>query len=99
MLNNAKNALDNFIHWILTSSANPAEVSLTIKAAAVGIVPVIMALAGVAHLNLGDGSVLTTLFDAFATFFQNVLTVVASGMAVYGICRKIWYLVFPPKIV
>ena len=90
-----KQALQKLIAWIVVSSADPDEVSLTVKGALVAVIPTLMAVAGIAHINLGDGSLLTSLVDALAELIQVTLTLVATAIAVWGITRKIWYLVFP----
>jgi hypothetical protein len=92
-----KQALMAVFEWILVSSADPNEVSLTVKGALVAIIPGVMALAGLAHVNLGDGSVLTGLFDAVAQFVQSLLTVVATVMTVVGAVRKVYFLLVPPN--
>jgi hypothetical protein len=89
-----KQALKNLISWIVTSSADPSEVSLTVKGALIAVIPTLMAVAGVAHINLGDGSLLTSFVDALAEFIQIALTLVATGIAAWGAARKVWYLIF-----
>ena len=89
MFAKTKIALDNVISWILTSSANPSAVSLTLKGALLLSVPAIMSIVGLAHLNLGQDQ-LTAFFDGVATLVQTLLTVVAAGIALYGAARKIW---------
>jgi len=92
-----KEALKNLIAWIVVSSADPGEVSLTVKGALIAVIPTLMAVAGIAHINLGDGSVLTSLVDGIAQFIQAALTLVATVVIVVGAARKLWYLVFPQK--
>jgi hypothetical protein len=58
-----------------------------------------MGVAGLAHINLGDGSALSALFDAFAQLIQTLLTVIAIGMTAYGALRKVYHLVFPGNAV
>lgn len=94
-----KQALKNLIAWVVTSSADPTEVSLTVKGALIGVVPTLMAVAGVAHINLGDGSLLTSLVDALAQFIQVALTLIATAIAVWGALRKVYYLVAPANSV
>jgi hypothetical protein len=86
-------ALDKFFNWLLVSSNDPQEVSLTVKGVLLGAVPAIMSVAGVAHLNLGSDA-LTAFFDVVVGFVQNALAVVASVVALYGAIRKLWLTVF-----
>jgi uncharacterized membrane protein len=90
-----KIALENMINWVLTSSADATEVSLTVRGALIGAIPTIMALSGFAHINLGDGSILTGLFDGTAQFIQSALTVIAAAMTIFGALRKLYHLVVP----
>lgn len=83
-----KQALDNVLHWVLASSANPSAASLTVRGLLVSAVPTIMLIAGFAHINLGSDT-LTSLFDSIATLVQDVLTVVGAAMTTWGILRKI----------
>ena len=87
---NFKEALQKIVAWIVVSSADPTEVSLTVKAALVAVLPMIMAVAGLAHVNLGDNQ-LTTVTNAIVMFIQGALTCVAAAMALYGIIRKRYY--------
>jgi hypothetical protein len=50
----------------------------TVPTTVITVATTVMALAGLAHVNLGDGSVLTGLFDAVAQFVQSLLTNCAS---------------------
>lgn len=80
---------NTIIRWIVLSSQDPAEVSLTIKGALVGLLPVLMIVAGVAHINVGQDT-LSTIFDSVAGLVQAGLTIVAAGMTAYGLLRKLW---------
>ena len=90
-----KQALNNLVQWIIVSSADASEVYLTVKAALVAVIPTLKAEAGIAHVNLGDGSLLTTLVEDIAQLIQTTLTLIATAMAVYGSLRKIFFLAFP----
>lgn len=89
----AKQALDNLVHWIAASSANPQGVSLTVRGALLGSIPALMYVVGVAHLNLGQDQI-TAVFDAATGFLQSLLTVVATGLTLYGAMRKVWLSIF-----
>jgi hypothetical protein len=58
-----------------------------------------MAASGFAHINLGDGSVLTSALDAIAQLVQSIPTVIAAGMTVYGALREVYYLIVPNSTV
>ena len=88
-----QNALDKVFNWLLVSSNDPQDVSLTVKGALLGAVPAIMYVAGVAHLGLGQ-DMLTAVFDAAVTFVQTALAAVAAAVTLYGAARKVWLTVF-----
>lgn len=88
--------LKNIFNWIYTSSADPSKVSLTVKSVLLGIVPIIISVAGLTHLNIDSGT-LTSMFDAVATLVQDVLTVVSTIGVVYGGVRKIYLSIFPAQ--
>jgi uncharacterized membrane protein (GlpM family) len=75
--------------WIVVSSADPGEISLTIKGVLVGLVPYVIALAGLGHLNFGADQ-LNTAIDAVATFVQAGLALVSAAMVLVGMARKVW---------
>jgi hypothetical protein len=80
---------NTIVRWFVLSSANPAEVSLTVKGALIGVLPVLMAAAGLAHFNVGQDQ-LTGIFDVVAGLVQVVLTIVAALVTAYGLVRKLW---------
>src|SRR3954463_13853819 len=51
---NPMQAIEKVLNWILMSSNNPEEVSLTVKGILINAIPSIMFVAGLAHLNLGS---------------------------------------------
>jgi len=86
-------ALDNLLHWVLASSANPEEASLTIKGILVGAVPAAMFLIGLAHVDIGSDQV-NALVDSVAQFVESFLALVAAAITTYGIARKILISIF-----
>jgi hypothetical protein len=83
------NAIENVLRWLLQSSANPNEVSLTVKGLLIGAVPVAMVFLGLAHVNLGQDQ-LTAVVDAIVNVFQDGLMLISAGATLYGIVRKVW---------
>jgi hypothetical protein len=88
-----KDALNNVLNCIITSSSDPNEVSLTIKSLLITAVPSIMFALGIAHVNLGQDQS-TAIIDAFITFVQAVLTVVGALITLCGAFRKAWNTMF-----
>lgn len=95
-MNTLQKALNNLIAWTITSSNDPADVSLTIKGALLLTVPWIMSVVGFEHWSLGQDQI-TAVFDAVAAFIQGFLAVVAYAITLYGAVRKVIYTIFPPK--
>src|SRR5690242_12220385 len=77
------------VRWVVVSSANPQEISLTIKGVLVGLVPYGIALIGLTHVSVGADQ-LNTFIDGIATLVQDLLGIVSVSMAIVGLCRKIW---------
>ena len=91
-----QNALSKVLHWIIVSSADPNEVSLTLKGLFLTAIPSIMFAVGIAHLNLGQDQV-TGIFDSATAFVQTSLAVVGTAITLYGAVRKAYYTMFPPQ--
>jgi hypothetical protein len=76
-----KTALQKVIAWIILSSADPTEVSLTVRGALIAVIPTLIAVAGVAHVNRGDDSVSTAFEDTLAQVIHVTLTLTPSAIA------------------
>lgn len=92
-----KEIFKKVIAWIVNSSSDPSQVSLTLRGALVAAIPTVMVIAHIANINLGQPQ-LTTGVDDVVAFVQNALALVATAMVVYGGARKVWYSAFPPKV-
>jgi hypothetical protein len=84
----------NIVAWITASSANPSEVSLTLKGLLIGAIPAILTISGIANLNL-DNATLTSFFDAVVSFVNALLIIVATAMTLWGAIRKVYYAIKP----
>jgi len=73
---------------ILASSVNPEKLSLTVKGFIVSVVPILIAVVGLTHLNLGASDI-TALGDGIIVFVDLVAKIIAAAMVIYGIIRKI----------
>lgn len=80
---------NTIVRWIVLSSENPTEASLTIKGFLLGVLPVLMAVAGIAHFNVGQDQ-LSAIFDTVAAIVQVALSIVAAVMTGWGLLRKLW---------
>ena len=67
----------------LGSSADPESLSLTIKSAAVWLIPALVAIFGAMGLDITQ--------TELGSLFDNLAILLASGMSIYGIGRKIYY--------
>lgn len=77
------------VRWIVFSSKNPAQASLTIKGVLLATVPMAMSLAGLAHIDIGQEQ-LTDIFDTLAGLVQVGLSLAAIAMTGVGLLRKLW---------
>jgi hypothetical protein len=89
-------ALENALNWLLASSQDPAEVSLTVKGLLISAIPTMMFLSGIAQINLGS-EMLTSVVDSFVAFLQAALVVVGTATTLYGALRKVWNTVLRPQ--
>lgn len=83
------NSFQKFLQWLVVSSADPGKVSLMIKGVLYGILPTIVALAGLAHVTIPENETLTGAIDGLALTIQYGLGAIASILAAYGAIRKI----------
>lgn len=80
--------------WLVTSSADPARVSLTVRGALLALVPTVLgivsAACGFGIICLGvDEPLLNQIIESIAALIQGVLAVVAALWVVWGLIRKI----------
>jgi hypothetical protein len=83
------NAFEEVLRWLLQSSANPNEVSLTVKGLLIGVIPTLMTIFGLAHVNLGQDQ-LTAIANGIVAVIQAGLILVSAITTLYGLCRKAW---------
>ena len=86
--------MKNFFTWLITSSADPDAVSLTVKGALVYGVSIIMQFAPLACSLVAalcfDTSVLSPAVDAIVGIIHAILVLISLCMVLYGLGRKIW---------
>ncbi len=89
MLTAAQNILNRIARWIVLSSANPSQVSLTVKAVLVAALPYVMLLIGAGHWNVGQDQVSMVINSASDIIFY-LLSAIAAVMGALGVGRKLW---------
>ena len=72
----------------LSSSINPDKLSLTIRGIAVGVIPILVIVLGMAGFDIPESN-WSDLTEAVISLATSVLGVVSSFMVVYGLIRKI----------
>jgi hypothetical protein len=82
-------SIKNFLHWIVVSSSDPNDLSLTLKGALLAAVPTIMLASGIFHINVSQQDVLS-LVQALVITLQAGLQLVGASIAVIGFLRKIY---------
>jgi hypothetical protein len=82
-------SLNTLARWIVVSSKDSSQVSLTIKGVLIGLIPYLMTISGLAHLNIGQDQ-LTGIFDTFASLVQAGLTLISYVVMFIGLARKLW---------
>lgn len=95
---NITEAFQKVVVWLLISSSNPNEVSLTIKGVLLGLVPAAMTLFGAAHVVVGipiiDSQIVIDIINTAVGTLQAVLIAISAGVALLGAFRKLWNTVF-----
>jgi len=82
------NLINTIVEWVVFSSKDPARISLTVRGILVGVVPFIIAGAGLADINVGPDE-LNGIVDSIIFLIQAFLTFVAASMTVWGLVRKL----------
>lgn len=85
--------MQNFFNWIITSSADPMKISLALRGFLVGLIPVLMTMAAAScSLFAGlcvDSSLISPFIEGLVNVVKTALELVAGGMFLWGIIRKI----------
>ena len=85
--------MKNITNWLITSSANPTQISLALRGILVGMIPVFMTMAATScTLFAGlcvDSSLISPFIDGLANLVKVILELVAASMFLWGIIRKI----------
>lgn len=74
--------MKKFIKWLAKSSVNPQEVSLTVKGALLGIIPVLLMYAQFAGLEWSQ--------DQLASLVQIITAIVSTFLTLVGLIRKVY---------
>lgn len=96
--------VDKVWDWLVWSSADPNQLSLTVKGALTGVVTLITVGTGIAQIHLPDGvpMILSELVDGAVSVVQAVAGVVSALAVVAGLWRKLlitfrgWHWAFNP---
>ncbi len=70
---------------LLQSSANPDNLSLTVKGVLVGLVPIAILIARLFEISLAEADLIGII--------ENVTALIAGAMLVYGLGRKLYFLI------
>jgi len=73
---------------VFASSVDPEKISLTIKGVIIAAVPVVIAIAGLTRLNLGQADI-SALADGLIGAIDLMAKTAAALMIVFGLVRKI----------
>lgn len=73
--------MKKFIQWLVQSSANPKEVSLTVRGALIGIIPVLLFFAGQLQLGWTEADVIDLI--------ETITVIISSFFVIVGMTRKI----------
>lgn len=73
---------------LLVSSINPEKLSLTVKGILLGIIPVILIVAGIFNLNVSEGD-LTSVVNAVVQVIVAVGAAASAILTLIGAIRKV----------
>lgn len=82
------NIFKKAFYWIILSSENAQNLSLTVKAFLTGIIPVAMFLANTTHVKF-DSNTLTAIIDGIASVITYLGGLITALVFLYGLFRKI----------
>lgn len=85
-----------FINWLVQSSENPSQISLTVKGAIATTIPWLVTFGGLFHLTALTSANLTPLGVAIVAFIQATLSAIGAGIFLYGLARKLINTFFIP---
>lgn len=82
------NMFKKIIAWIVQSSEDPSQISLTLKGIIVTIIPWIVTITGVFHLLLSSAE-LSGIGAQIVILVQSGLSTIGTGIFLYGLIRKL----------
>lgn len=80
--------MKNFFGWLVKSSANASQLSLTIKGILTGVVPAIIILANLTNIHLKNED-LTAVIDLIAQLVVLIGGTISVAVTTYGAVRKL----------
>lgn len=85
-------------NWLVTSSADPEKLALTVKGFLGTAGSVVLLLAGLTHIKIGNDQV-TTIVDACVQITLTLTTIVSAVVTVAAFIRKIILTITkPPQV-
>lgn len=81
--------IKKFFVWLVASSTDANKISLTVKGALTAILPIVIAVSGIANLPISEGDA-SAAISAISAFIQSVLSGIAAIMFIAGFVRKLY---------
>src|SRR5882724_2733461 len=81
--NQSSNSMGNIISWLITSSADPSEVSSTLKGLLLFAAPFIVGHAGI------DADLANSLVGSIVLVVNDLFALIGAMVALFGFVRKI----------
>lgn len=91
-INYMNEKINKYIDWLVNSSKNPENLSLTIKGLLVAVLPMLIILSKMLGFETSEGD-MKAMIDMIESIIILGLGIVSSAMTIYGFGRKI-YLTF-----
>lgn len=81
--------MEKFWNWLVTSSANPSEIALTVKGGLGVVVTIVLAISPILHLHVGSDQ-LNAVVDLIVQIAVVGAGVISAIATIGGLARKIF---------
>jgi uncharacterized membrane protein len=73
--------MKKFIKWLVISSADPSKVSLTVRGALLSIIPTVILIAQMLHMEWS--------LEQLTQLVEGITAIIATALTLFGLIRKL----------
>lgn len=81
--------MENFLRWLVLSSADAGKYSLMVKGILLALIPTAITLAGLTDIHIPNQEILTLAVEQVAVAIQLGFGIIAAAVAFVGAVRKV----------